>query len=181
VSKCNCSSQKPLPTTGIWTRDLWFRSLDLRPLDQPAVYVLFLAVRAMLEPQESMSGSEWNKNTCLRDVVASVNCTVVQLLVSLYNSQIFWISVSHIKSASQLINYAGRTLQHLVLLIFIEKQFSTYYTNNWDPLVLGPEFAMDRIPLPVWCRFGRTSSSNGFFHIDSPPRPVPVGSPPWIW
>jgi hypothetical protein len=35
--KCNCSSQKPLPTTGIRTRDLWFCSLDLRPLDQPAV------------------------------------------------------------------------------------------------------------------------------------------------
>jgi hypothetical protein len=33
----NCSSQKPLPTTGIWTRDLWFCSLGLRPLDQPAV------------------------------------------------------------------------------------------------------------------------------------------------
>jgi hypothetical protein len=29
----NCSSQK-LPTTGIRTRDLWFRSLSLRPLDQ---------------------------------------------------------------------------------------------------------------------------------------------------
>jgi hypothetical protein len=37
LSKCNCSSQKPLLTTGIWTRDLWLRSLDLRPLDQPAV------------------------------------------------------------------------------------------------------------------------------------------------
>jgi hypothetical protein len=35
VSKC--SSQKPLLTTGIRTRDLWFCSLDLRPLDQPAV------------------------------------------------------------------------------------------------------------------------------------------------
>jgi hypothetical protein len=37
VSKCNCSSQKPLLTIGIWTRNLWFRSLGLRPLDQPAV------------------------------------------------------------------------------------------------------------------------------------------------
>jgi hypothetical protein len=37
VSKCNRSSQKPLLTTEIRTRDLWFRSLDLRPLDQPAV------------------------------------------------------------------------------------------------------------------------------------------------
>jgi hypothetical protein len=34
VSKCNCSSQKPLLTTGIWTRDIWFRSLGLRPLDK---------------------------------------------------------------------------------------------------------------------------------------------------
>jgi hypothetical protein len=40
VSKCNCSSQKPLPTTGIRTRDLWFCSLDLRPLDQPAVKLI---------------------------------------------------------------------------------------------------------------------------------------------
>jgi hypothetical protein len=37
VSKCNCLSQKPLLTTGIWTRDLWFRGVDIRPLDQPAV------------------------------------------------------------------------------------------------------------------------------------------------
>jgi hypothetical protein len=29
--------QKPLLTSGIWTRDLWFRSLDLRPLDQPVM------------------------------------------------------------------------------------------------------------------------------------------------
>jgi hypothetical protein len=26
-----------LLTTGMWTRDLWFRSLDLRPLDQPSL------------------------------------------------------------------------------------------------------------------------------------------------
>jgi hypothetical protein len=32
-----CSSQKPLLTIGFWTRDLWFYSLDLRPLGQPAV------------------------------------------------------------------------------------------------------------------------------------------------
>jgi hypothetical protein len=32
MSKCNCSSQKPLLATRILTRDLWFRSLDLRPL-----------------------------------------------------------------------------------------------------------------------------------------------------
>jgi hypothetical protein len=37
VSKCNCSSQKPL-LTGIWTRDLWFRSLDLRPAGRHTAY-----------------------------------------------------------------------------------------------------------------------------------------------
>jgi hypothetical protein len=37
LSKCNCSSQKHLITTGIWTRDFWFRCQNLRPLDQPAV------------------------------------------------------------------------------------------------------------------------------------------------
>jgi hypothetical protein len=29
----NCSSQKPLLITGIRTQDIWFLSLDLRPLD----------------------------------------------------------------------------------------------------------------------------------------------------
>lgn len=51
-------------------------------------------------------------------------------------------------------------------------------TYNCDPFVFGPELAIDRIPRPVWCKFGLISSSKGFFHIDSPPRPVPVGSPP---
>ena len=53
-----------------------------------------------------------------------------------------------------------------------------HFTYNCDPFVLGPELAIDNIPRPVWCKFGLISSSNGFFHIDSPPRPVPVGSPP---
>ena len=44
----------------------------------------------------------------------------------------------------------------------------------------GPELAIDRIPRPWWTKFGLNSSSNGFFHIDSPPFPVFVGSPPWI-
>jgi hypothetical protein len=34
VRKSNCSSQNPLLTTRIWTRDLWFRSLGLRPLNR---------------------------------------------------------------------------------------------------------------------------------------------------
>jgi hypothetical protein len=37
MSKCNCSSQKPLLTAGIWNRVLWFRSLDLRP---PSRFIL---------------------------------------------------------------------------------------------------------------------------------------------
>jgi hypothetical protein len=32
VSKCNCSAQKSLLTTGIWTRDFWIRRLNLRLL-----------------------------------------------------------------------------------------------------------------------------------------------------
>jgi hypothetical protein len=36
MSEFNCSSRKPILTTGIRTRDLWLRNLDLRPLDQPA-------------------------------------------------------------------------------------------------------------------------------------------------
>lgn len=51
-------------------------------------------------------------------------------------------------------------------------------TNNCDLLVLVPAFAIDRIPRPVWVKFGLNSSSNGFPHIDCPPVPVPVGSPP---
>jgi hypothetical protein len=43
-----------------------------------------------------------------------------------------------------------------------------------------PEFAMLRIPAPVCFNVGDISSSNFSPYIDSPPRPVPVGSPPWI-
>ena len=53
-------------------------------------------------------------------------------------------------------------------------------TYNWDRFVLGPEFAIDSTPLPLWIKFGLNSSSKGFCQIDSPPSPVPVGSPPWI-
>jgi hypothetical protein len=51
-SKSNCS-KKPLLTTGIWTRDLWFRSLDLRPLDQPAVKTLY-----------TLRGRVWVRGLC---------------------------------------------------------------------------------------------------------------------
>jgi hypothetical protein len=47
VSKCYCSSQKPLLTTVIWTRDLWFRSPELRPLDQSAVKYRFRMKNAL--------------------------------------------------------------------------------------------------------------------------------------
>lgn len=52
--------------------------------------------------------------------------------------------------------------------------------KNCDPLVLGPELAILRIPAPVCFRSERISSSNFSPHIEEPPRPVPVGSPPWI-
>lgn len=51
---------------------------------------------------------------------------------------------------------------------------------NCDPLVLGPELAMESIPRPVCDRFGLNSSSNDLPQIDLPPAPVPVGSPPCI-
>lgn len=41
---------------------------------------------------------------------------------------------------------------------------------NWDLLVFGPEFAMLRIPRPVWDRLGRNSSLKGFPQKDSPPE-----------
>ena len=48
------------------------------------------------------------------------------------------------------------------------------------PLVLGPALAMLSTPAPVWWRSPLISSSNLPPYTDSPPRPVPVGSPPWI-
>ena len=54
-------------------------------------------------------------------------------------------------------------------------------THNCDLLVFGPEFAMLSIPLPWWLRNCLNSSLNGCGpQADSPPVPVPVGSPPWI-
>ena len=52
------------------------------------------------------------------------------------------------------------------------------FTYNCDLFVFGPEFAILSIPLPVWDRFGLKSSGNEVFQYDSPPSPVPVGSPP---
>lgn len=52
--------------------------------------------------------------------------------------------------------------------------------KNWDPFEFGPEFAIHKIPAPVCFNAGVISSSNFPPNILSPPRPVPVGSPPWI-
>lgn len=52
--------------------------------------------------------------------------------------------------------------------------------KNWLPLVPGPLLAMDNIPFPVCLRDGWNSSSNLPPKMELPPRPVPVGSPPWI-
>ena len=53
-----------------------------------------------------------------------------------------------------------------------------YISYNCDLLVFGPELAIDKIPRPVWVKLGLKQSSKGFPQIDSPPFPVPVGSPP---
>ena len=52
--------------------------------------------------------------------------------------------------------------------------------KNWLPLVSGPAFAILTMPAPVCLRLGLISSANGRPQQDSPPRPVPVGSPVWI-
>ena len=51
-------------------------------------------------------------------------------------------------------------------------------TYNCEPLVLGPWLAMQSTPLPSCNKFLWNSSGKGFFHMDSPPLPVPSGSPP---
>lgn len=55
-----------------------------------------------------------------------------------------------------------------------------YRMKNCDPLLWGPLLAMLTTPRPEWTSFEFSSSLNGLPHIDSPPLPVPVGSPPWI-
>lgn len=51
--------------------------------------------------------------------------------------------------------------------------------KNWEPLVFGPELAMARRPTLSNFTFAVHSSWKGFPQMDSPPRPVPVGSPHW--
>ena len=55
---------------------------------------------------------------------------------------------------------------------------STFLAHNCDLLVLGPEFAMLRIPRPVCERCCWISSLKGVPQKDSPPVPSPFGSPP---
>ena len=54
------------------------------------------------------------------------------------------------------------------------------FLNTWEPLVLGPELALERIPAPVCFNSFNISSWNFPPNTDSPPLPVPVGSPPCI-
>ena len=66
----------------------------------------------------------------------------------------------------------------------ISDRTTTYFrrfTYNCDLFVLGPELAILNIPRPVCVRLGLNSSANGDFQYDSPPSPVPVGSPPCTW
>ena len=49
-----------------------------------------------------------------------------------------------------------------------------------EPFEFGPELALERIPAPVCFNSGNISSWNFPPNIDSPPLPVPVGSPPCI-
>ena len=49
--------------------------------------------------------------------------------------------------------------------------------KNWLPFVFGPAFAMEMTPVSCLSGFPFSSSSNWY---PGPPRPVPVGSPPWI-
>ena len=51
--------------------------------------------------------------------------------------------------------------------------------KNWEPFVFGPELAIDKIPLLLCIKWPFLNSSWNFPpHIDSPPVPVPEGSPP---
>lgn len=60
------------------------------------------------------------------------------------------------------------------------KQSTRCEGPTWLPLVFGPLLAMLRIPAPVCFKSFVISSSNLPPYMLSPPRPVPVGSPPWI-
>lgn len=61
----------------------------------------------------------------------------------------------------------------------LQKLRRNFY-HTWDPLVLGPELALERIPAPVCFNSFNISSWNFPPNTDSPPLPVPVGSPPCI-
>ena len=65
------------------------------------------------------------------------------------------------------------------LKFFFQKENVPPNPRTCEPLVLGPEFAIETTPAPVCLRSRLISSSNLPPKHDSPPRPVPVGSPPW--
>lgn len=51
--------------------------------------------------------------------------------------------------------------------------------KNWLPFVLGPLFAILKMPAPVCFKPSWISSANFSPYMELPPRPVPVGSPVW--
>jgi len=51
-------------------------------------------------------------------------------------------------------------------------------TYNCEPFVFLPLLAIDNSPAEECVKFGFISSMNGSSQYDSPPLPVPVGSPP---
>ncbi len=90
-------------------------------------------------------------------------------------------NIETVKVCSSLTMFVRKQLNCIVVFISNKSSYE-FITYNCDLLVLGPELAMLRIPRPVWDKFTLNSSANGVGpHDDSPPFPVPVGSPPWIW
>lgn len=53
--------------------------------------------------------------------------------------------------------------------------------KNWEEFVFLPLLAMERKPRSEWRRGDSNSSSKFLPQKLVPPRPVPVGSPPWIY
>ena len=70
------------------------------------------------------------------------------------------------------------TVPKIVCFLFSQSLRSSV-TKNWLPFVLGSlALAQATIPRRRNCSREWNSSSNGAPYTDSPPWPVPVGSPP---
>jgi hypothetical protein len=83
VSKCNCSSQKLLPITGIRTRVLWFCSLDLRPLDQLAVkYRFVVSISPSLTTSSFLIAAPCTTRKPRSTSNSSLPCCQLQFLIS---------------------------------------------------------------------------------------------------